>query len=246
MIDERSVLLVSPNFDFTSTFGLNPTLSYLLGLRFLESYCKALPFSNGFADCVDFVVKERGFDVDKIKKAACIIPLSGPILITSNHPTGILDGAVLLCALLSRRADVLIVANDLLVDLPMLGNYIIPIKKTKFGDRNGTNMLIQVRRAWKRNACIVVFPSGTVEHWHWNKFKICDAPWTTTFQNFANILKVTEFQARLTMQNPVLFHIFAAFSKRARLIFLIHAFNFYKNSNNLSPISFSEVKKKSS
>lgn len=238
MNDKESGILVKTNFDFTSNFGIKPALSYLLGLRHMESYCKVLPFSDGIAACVDHVVKERGINIDQIKKAACFIPRSGPLLVTSNHPTGILDGAVLLCALLSRRADILIVANDLLKDLPLLGDFIIPIKKTAAGDQNGTSTLIQVRSAWKRNACVAVFPSGTVEHWRWNQFKICDAPWTDAFQNLAEVLKVPEIQAHLTIRNPVWFHMFAAISKQARLALLLHAFHTFKNNNALPPISF--------
>lgn len=236
--DTNSDLPIDLSLNFTDKFKVNHMLSLLLGLRSMESYCKSLPFSDCLAACVDYVVEERGFNINQIKNMANFIPQSGPLLITSNHPTGILDGAVLLCALLSRREDILIVANDLLGDLPVLGNYIIPIKKTASGDQKGTSTLIRVRRAWKQNACVVVFPAGTVEHWHWNKLKVCDAPWTNTFQNLAEILKVPEIQAHLTMRNPVWFHIFAAISKQARLALLLHAFHTFKNNNVLSPVSF--------
>lgn len=236
MNDERSDALIKPNFDFTNNFGINPTLSYLLGLRSMESYCKTLPFSGGLAACVDYVVIERGLNIEQIKQAASLIPPLGPLLITSNHPTGILDGAVLLCALLSRRSDILIVANDLLGDLPLLGDYIIPLKKTFKGDQNGSRTLIQVRRAWKRNACVAVFPSGTVEHWRWSKFKICDAPWTNAFQNLAGRLKVQEIRVQLNLKNPTWFHIFSALSQQARIFLLIHAFLVFKNNNELSPM----------
>lgn len=236
--DSKLNLPINLSFNFTDQFKVNHSLSFLLGLRSIETYCKSLPCTESFAACVDHVVKERKLDIDAVKQSALLIPQSGPLLITSNHPTGILDGAVLLCALLSRRSDVLIVANDLLTEIPLLEHFIIPIKKTSKGDLNGLRTLIHVRKAWKRNACVVVFPAGTVEHWHWKKFKVCDAPWTDAFQNLANILKVPEISACLTLQNPMWFHLFAAISKQARSALLILAFLDFKNKSSKSPVFF--------
>lgn len=237
--DSKLNLPIDLSFNFTDQFKVNHSLSFLLGLRSLETYCKSLPFAESFAACVDYVVKERELNIDAVKKSALLIPQTGPLLITSNHPTGILDGAVLLCAILSRRSDVLIVANDLLTEIPLLGDFIIPIKKTSTGDQNGLRTLIQVRKAWKRNACVVVFPAGTVEHWRWKNFKVCDAPWTDAFQNLADTLKVPEISACLTLQNPLWFHLFAAVSKQARSALLILTFLSFKNKSTLSPVFFS-------
>lgn len=230
----------SVNFtvNFTDTYKINPVVSFLLGLRSMEAYCRGLPLSDGLLACVDRIVIERNLNIMSVKNSAHLIPRSGPLLITSNHPTGILDGAVLLCAVLSRRPDVFIVANDLLVKLPVFGSYVIPIKKTSSGDQNGLSTLIQVRRAWKRNACVVVFPAGTVSHWQWNKFRVCDAPWLASLENFAKLSKVVEIRAHLTLQNPLWFHIFAAILKPARSILLLHVFLKSKNFDSLIPVSF--------
>lgn len=225
-------------FNFTDIFRVNSWLSFIFGLRSMEAYCKSLPLSDGLAACVDHVIKDRQLNIDSLKKSAIFVPQTGPLLITSNHPTGILDGAVLLCALLSRRSDIFIVGNDLLTKIPLLSDIIIPIKKTQFGDQNGIGSLIRVKRVWKQNACVVVFPAGTVEHWQWNKFKVCDAPWTEAFQNLAEISKVPQICVHLPFKNPVWFHIFSAFFKKARYALLIHAFFSTKNKNKFLPVIF--------
>lgn len=230
--------LTSSSVNFTETYKINPVVSFLLGLRSMEAYCRRLPLSDGLLACVDRIVIERNLNIMSVKNSAHLIPQSGPLLITANHPTGILDGVVLLCALLSRRADVFIIANDSLAKLPVFGSHVIPIRKSSSGDQNGLRTLIQVRRAWKRNACVVVFPAGTVSHWQWDKFRVCDAPWLASLENFARLSEVVEIRAQLNLQNPLWFHIFAAILKPARSILLLHVFLKSKNSSLPVPVSF--------
>jgi len=215
---------VVQSLDFTAHFGVPHTWAYLLGLRAAEAYCKTLPTSVGLAACVDQVVLDRGLQIANVKEAARFIPQTGALLVTANHPTGILDGVVLLCALLSRREDVRIVANDVLCCVPVLGDRVIPVKKTNAGDSHGFSALIEIRRAWKRGECVVVFPAGTVAHWQRKSMAIADAPWTTSVQDFAKSLKIPEYRAALAVKNPAWFHVCAAVSRKARVAFLLRAF----------------------
>lgn len=241
MEPDNSRLLTDGSAKIFSKFHVNRVTSFLLGLNALEEYCGTLPISIGLQSCVNKVVSDRGLCVDKILAAAVSIPQKGPLLVTANHPTGILDGAVLLCGLLSRRSDVLIVANDLLCELPLLGGSIIPIKKTTLGDVNGLGALIQVRRAWKKNQCVVVFPAGTVSHWQWSKLSVVDAPWTLSFQKLSASLKVAEYRAAISIKNPLWFHFCSAFSRKARLALLIRAFFCRQKLTVDSPVIFNKV-----
>ena len=236
--EDNSANLSAESLDFTAHFGVPETWARLLGLRAAEAYCKTLPVSAGLAACVDKVALDHGLQVDRIKNAAKSIPQIGALLVTANHPTGILDGVVLLCALLSRRSDIRIVANDLLCDIPILGDRVIPVKKTSFGDSDGFGALLGIRRAWKRSECVIAFPSGTVAHWQWKSMAIADAPWTNSIQSFSASLRVPEYRAALAIQNPAWFHICAAVSRKARLAFLLRAFLSNTVSHPSHPVVF--------
>ena len=231
-IDSRDAL------NFTAQFGVSELTSKLLGLRAAEAYCRKLPAFDGLAACVDRGIIDRGLRIDHIKEAARCIPEKGALLVTANHPTGILDGAVLLCALLSRRNDVSVVANDLLSKIPVLGECVIPIKKIDLHDAGGYRALLGIRRAWKRNECVVVFPAGTVAHWQWKNMAISDAPWTTDIQKFAATLNVAECRAAITVGNPLWFHVCAAVSRKARLAFLLRAFLSTRGVRPTHPVAF--------
>ncbi len=239
MDPERNIAAGLTNaLDFTAQFGVSELKSKLLGLRAAEVYCRELPTIDGLAACVDRVIIDRGLRIDCVKEAARCIPEKGALLVTANHPTGILDGAVLLCALLSRRSDVSIVANDLLSNIPVLGEYVIPIKKIDLHDAGGYRALLKIRRAWKRNGCVVVFPAGTVAHWQWKTMAVSDAPWTTSIQSFAASSNVAECRATLSVRNPLWFHACAAVSRRARLAFLLRAFLSARRVHPTHPVAF--------
>src|SRR5215472_8627681 len=53
------------------------------------------------------------------------IPRAGPVLVVVNHPSGILDGAVLAKLLFSLRSDVKILANHLLTAIPEIKDVLI-------------------------------------------------------------------------------------------------------------------------
>ena len=236
--DQKTVAGFTDALDFTAQFAVSESTSKLLGLRAAEAYCRKLPVFDGLAACVDRIIIDRGLLIDNIKEAARFIPEKGALLVTANHPTGILDGAVLLCALLSRRSDVSVVANDLLSKIPVLGDCVIPIKKIDLHDAGGYRALLKVRRAWKRNECVVVFPAGTVAHWQWKTMTISDASWTTGIQNFAASLNVAECRATITVGNPLWFHVCAAVSRKARLAFLLRAFLSTRGVRPTHPVSF--------
>src|SRR4051812_1271434 len=48
------------------------------------------------------------------------VPKTGPVIVTCNHPHGILDGLVLASALRNIRSDVKILANEFLSSVPEL------------------------------------------------------------------------------------------------------------------------------
>lgn len=231
----------SSQVNFSKLFGVPKIWAYLLGLNKAECYCKSLPLESGLFECVKKISQDHGLIVEQIFNSAEQIPQTGPLLITANHPTGILDGVVVLCALLSRRKDVYVVANEILHKIPILGSHIIAVNKTNEDHKNNLSVLFKVRQAWQKNQCVVIFPAGTVAHWQWSQHSITDAPWNTNLQDFAKKLNVPEFRASISLKNPIWFHILAPLSKTFRIVFLLHAFLNINKKPLSTPIGFEHV-----
>src|SRR5271156_4005745 len=92
------------------------------------------------------------------------IPSSGPLLVTANHPFGLLDGAILATVLGRVRPDVRVLTNHLLSGIPELQEHCIFVDP--FG---GNDAVARNRRslrqaiAWLNSGgALVMFPAGEV------------------------------------------------------------------------------------
>jgi putative hemolysin len=121
---------------------------------------------------VEFVVRESDL---------AGIPENGPAVVTSNHPFGLLDGAVL-GALLSRvRPDVKVLTNFMLSGIPELHEYCI------FVDPFGSAGSVSRNRRSVRQALewlsgggmLAMFPSGEVSHFRFRDMSIADPEWNS-------------------------------------------------------------------
>lgn len=231
----------SDSLDLPIYSGASQLWVSLLGLRAAERYYRSLPTAEGLAACAGRILVDRRFDLAAVQAAAACIPQRGALLVTANHPTGVLDGVVLLAALLSRRNDVRVVANEVLSCIPVLADRVIPIHKHGTGSTRNHHVLMAIRRAWKADECVVVFPAGTVAHWRWQAMQIADAPWNESIQRFASKLAIPEYRAVLTVRNPYWFHACAAVSRIARTALLLRAFIASYESPPSDAVTFSLV-----
>lgn len=92
------------------------------------------------------------------------IPSKGPAIVVANHPMGLADGVIMGALLESVRPDIRFMANSLLMAVPQLRNYVIPVDPfggaaaNKF-NRQGLRQSIE----WLRGeGLLVVFPAGEV------------------------------------------------------------------------------------
>jgi len=96
---------------------------------------------------------------------ACV-PVSGPLVVVSNHPFGILDGTILGALMGSLRPDVKIMTNSLLAGIPELHECCFFVDP--FGRRSSVRANQRaLRRAafWLRQGgSLVIFPAGEVSH----------------------------------------------------------------------------------
>jgi putative hemolysin len=117
------------------------------------------------------------------------VPRSGPVLAVSNHPFGLLEGAILATALPKIRPDVKILANSLLSSVPELREKCIFIDP--FGQHEsipGNARALRECFAWlRRGGLLVAFPAGEVAHLNWKDQAIADPQWNSPIARIAQI-----------------------------------------------------------
>jgi putative hemolysin len=122
------------------------------------------------------------------------IPASGPVIALSNHPFGILDGALLTELLRRVRPDVRVLTNRVLGELPELAPFCIfidPFERQENRLANG-RALKQAIEHVRRGGLLLVFPAGEVAHFDLRTRAIRDAEWLPTA---ARLIRITGAKA---------------------------------------------------
>ena len=119
---------------------------------------KGADFWRVMADCYDLKLNVISGTLENI-------PSTGPLIVVSNHPYGILDG-MMMGRILSERRDgeFKILANSVFTKAPDLARVILPISfdETKEAARLNLKTRRDAIRYLDEGGAIGVFPSGTV------------------------------------------------------------------------------------
>jgi putative hemolysin len=92
------------------------------------------------------------------------IPKEGPLIITANHPHGLVDGMVLAEMIGRVRTDYKILTRSLLTEVEEIKEFMIPVPFPHEEDALKKNLTMRNRamNVLKEGGVIVLFPSGSV------------------------------------------------------------------------------------
>jgi len=156
------------------------------------------------------------------------IPEKGGCIFICNHPTGMLDGIVLIDLISRARPDVKFLGNFLLGRMNVLENFFIEVDP--FDANNPLNIkgIKTALRYVKDGHCLAIFPAGEVSTVH--GFRIQDRKWPTSILKFIRKVNVPITPMFMSGTNSPAFHILGFFHPILRSIQLVRQFNRKDNS----------------
>lgn len=138
------------------------------------------------------------------------IPVSGRVIIASVHPTGIADGVAMHDVLSKVRKDVVFFANrDAIRVSPGFSDILIPVewvmeKRTRQRSRE---TLIETKRAFTDERCVVLFPSGRLAMMGEDR-ELVEREWMTSVAIFARKYGCAVVPAHIAARNSWLYYWF--------------------------------------
>ncbi|WP_346906978.1 1-acyl-sn-glycerol-3-phosphate acyltransferase [uncultured Roseibium sp.] len=145
------------------------------------------------------------------------VPASGPVVLVSNHPTGIADGIALYDAIKPRRTDLAIFANRDAIRLnPRLADMIVPVEwREGFKTREKTKETLRIAaNAFSSQRVVVLFPSGRLAYWH--DGKLTERPWMSSALALARKNNAPIIPIHMGGRNSGLFYFLARVSTELR------------------------------
>ncbi|MBQ2247797.1 MAG: lysophospholipid acyltransferase family protein [Tidjanibacter sp.] len=179
-------------------------------------------------------------------KSLSNIPAEGPTIIICNHPTGIIDGIIMLQAVTRIRQDVKFLGNFLLTRVEPITPYLIPVNP--FEERKGGNLagLKLGLKHVNEGGCLLLFPAGEVSTWQKGWRHIADKRWDSAAVKFIRKSGATVVPCWIDGRNSLTFRLLGKIHPRLRTAMLCHEM-FNKRGVRMpitigSPLSASRLK----
>ncbi len=109
-------------------------------------------------------LKQMGIEVLTPPEEIANIPATGPLVVVSNHPHGLVDGMVLAEIIGRVRTDYKILTRSLLTGVPEIEQFLIPVPfpHEENSRELGLEMRAHCMAHLEQGGCIVLFPAGKV------------------------------------------------------------------------------------
>lgn len=165
-----------------------------------------------------------GMRVDAADQAR--IPASGAVVVVANHPYGMLDGAILTVLLKRIRADVKVLTNFLLADVPELSNHCIFVDSLHTdGSGEANRRALRESLAWlQKGGVLAMFPAGVVSHWQMPAAQIADPAWNDTAVRLIRRSGAAALPVYFCGHNNLGFQLLSMVHPKLRTAFLLQEF----------------------
>ena len=177
-----------------------------------------------------------------------LVPKQGPVVAVSNHPFGLIEGAILADLLTAVRPDVKIMANHLLATLPEARRHCIFVNPFGGGcavRANQSGMKDSI--VWlKQGGMLAVFPAGEVAHLNLREKSVTDPEWSRNIARLIRLTGATVLPMYFVGTNSAIFQLLGLLHARVRTALLAHEL-LNKNNRDIelrvgSPISPAKVR----
>ena len=198
---------------------------------------------RGFA-FLDEVLKYFNFSYKVNSQALNRIPSQGRIILVANHPLGSLDGLALLKMVRSVRADVKIVASELLSTIKPLESLFLSIDNIN-GKTAHKAQFQQILNALENEQAVIIFPAGEVSRIRPNGVR--DGKWKAGFLKLSQKSKSPIQPIYIDARNSSLFYALSSLYKPLGTLMLVKEM-FNKQYQEIQffvgkPVPFKEVEK---
>jgi putative hemolysin len=183
----------------------------------------AKTFDDPFA-FVDSALRELQVQLDLPPFEEEKIPATGPVVITSNHPYGGLDGLMVMATVGRRRRDLRILVNPELAQLGSIGSLMIAVDPFAGPESKRANA-VGMRKALRHlqdGGALMIFPAGEVSHLQLRTLSISDPPWNPTVARLIRMSGAPVVPMFFGGANSALFQLAGVLHPRLRTLLLPH------------------------
>jgi putative hemolysin len=216
-------------------------------LRLIRDFERSgVPFGSPFWPKA---IKQMGIRLDTPDAEIALIPKTGPLVVVSNHPHGLVDGLIMAELVNRVRSDFKILTRSLLTGIPEVAEFMIPVPFPH--EENSRELSLQMRietmAHLKAGGAIILFPAGKVAMSEGFFGPAIESEWNVFTHKMVQRSGATILPMHFTGQNSRAFLIANKLSETLRQGLLLHeikrALNKPQRPHIGAPIPASELDK---
>ena len=151
------------------------------------------------------------------------IPATGGAIVVANHPTGALDGILLIDVLTQVRPDVKFMGNFLLDKIESMKQYFIAVDPFDGADmRRNVHGIRESLAHVAAGGLLVIFPAGEVATWRRGFGRVGDKRWSPSVVRTIRRAGVPVVPLYINARNSALFHLAGKIHPMLRTALLPH------------------------
>lgn len=150
------------------------------------------------------------------------LPERGAAVVMANHPFGGADALALGALCRARRADVRVLANEVVAGLPGMAEVLLPLSILG-GERAAETNARSLRQALghlKRGGLLAAFPAGAVASWQPSQGRVAEGAWSPHPLELARRAAAQVVVLHFAGRNPPWFHLLGALHPMVRTALL--------------------------
>lgn len=166
------------------------------------SSCDGPEFSRAILD-------HLRISVDCLETELESIPKEGPLILTSNHPFGGIEGLILFYKISQVRPDIKLLSNFILDKIPNLRDYMFSVNPFTDNKSIKSSSIAGLKGAFKHvteGGCLLLFPAGEVSTYYGDDFTH-DKHWMPSMCKFIKKSGAPVVPIYVDGQNSKFFHI---------------------------------------
>jgi len=205
---------------------LQRTLGRALGITQVAQLYESMHSVSG-RSLASSLLERLGVTYRIVESDLANVPRKGACVLVTNHPFGVLDGAVLATVLGDVRRDVRILANGILHAVPELREIVIAVDPdggpaAATGNSRGLRMALD---HLLDGGLLVVFPAGEVAHFDWRIRRVAESAWRDVAVRLVAMadrrgVKATVVPCHVAGTNSLLFQVAGLLHPRLRTALL--------------------------
>ena len=168
------------------------------------------------------VLKHLGVSAEVEEWDMSNIPAEGGCIVIANHPTGALDGLLLIGKIAEVRQEFRVMGNFLLSRIPEMKQYFIDVDPFDSRRRRNVSGMKRALEYVAAGGLLVIFPAGEVSTWQKGFGRVEDKKWQGSIVKFIRKAGVPVVPVFINAANSRLFHLMGKIHPMLRTAMLPH------------------------